>query len=748
MNRLVAVFSCALFMYLNGSGQEICNNGIDDDFDQLIDYNDSLDCTCDGFIDFSMPNLIENASFELNSKCPGFFAESDSILSWFQSNSVDYYHNCGFNDPTPTFSNPAPFTDGDGIVGIWNVFSSPSVRKEYISTCLNAPLMAGEEYIFSLWVNFSTSQTAGVAADFELTIFGATNCSSLPINTSSVIACPSAINSDWQIVHTENLVYQSGWNEYVFEFIPNADFTAISIGPNCAVPSSAEDGYYFLDDLKLIKKETSSKVSIVKNGSTCLDNVVLQAQADTNLALQWYENGLALVGQENMSFTPAEYNGEQEYQVRLGTDSSCGLSNGLFTSQDSISFLLDKQGATCFDSSNGSLEITVTHGAAPYQYLVGSNFQNTPLFNNLSATNYLVIVNDSLGCKDTQNIEINRPEKLMISTSSVLCIDSTEGSITSQAQGGNMPYQFFWNNSSTPSDTFVYQLTGTSSQVDLYAQDSNACLSDTLTIDLLLNPKSDFNLSDTLGCKPLCISTELIEDSLSSISIYRWNFDQNVINDSNITHCFQDTGTFDVTLISIATNSCTDTLTKQLVILPIPRAAFSVEPSNEITGLSSVYFQNSSEFADSFLWSYEGLNSTQESLSHQFNNYATYTIGLKAISSAGCADSTTQNLTVKDFAKIYIPTAFTPSSIQFNNTDTMNNNFKVVHRLKNISQEKIEIFNRWGGLVFQANKIDAPWNGKYQGVEQPSGIYLLKVSYIDNNLFQVKEIHRKVVLIR
>ena len=58
-------------------------------------------------------------------------------------------------------------------------------------------------------------------------------------------------------------------------------------------------------------------------------------------------------------------------------------------------------------------------------------------------------------------------------------------------------------------------------------------------------------------------------------------------------------------------------------------------------------------------------------------------------------------------ATLYIPSAFTP------NGDGINDGFGV--KAKNITDFNLRIFNRWGELVFESDKISDLWDGKYQG---------------------------------
>lgn len=72
-------------------------------------------------------------------------------------------------------------------------------------------------------------------------------------------------------------------------------------------------------------------------------------------------------------------------------------------------------------------------------------------------------------------------------------------------------------------------------------------------------------------------------------------------------------------------------------------------------------------------------------------------------------------------APIYIPNAFTP------NADGLNEIFRIpptaFYKLNSF-----QIYNRWGQLIFNTTDINKGWNGNYNGMQQPSGIYSYVIS--------------------
>jgi len=74
---------------------------------------------------------------------------------------------------------------------------------------------------------------------------------------------------------------------------------------------------------------------------------------------------------------------------------------------------------------------------------------------------------------------------------------------------------------------------------------------------------------------------------------------------------------------------------------------------------------------------------------------------------------------------LYVPTAFTP------NGDGKNDKWQIpglaVH-----PDAVVTIYNRWGQVVYQAKDYyDNPWNGKVNGVEQPTGTFVYMIQLND-----------------
>lgn len=71
---------------------------------------------------------------------------------------------------------------------------------------------------------------------------------------------------------------------------------------------------------------------------------------------------------------------------------------------------------------------------------------------------------------------------------------------------------------------------------------------------------------------------------------------------------------------------------------------------------------------------------------------------------------------------LWAPSAFSP------NYDGINDRFNVVARCP-LQQYRINIYNRWGNLVFRSSDISEGWDGTFNGVRQDMGAYYYFVEY-------------------
>jgi len=150
---------------------------------------------------------------------------------------------------------------------------------------------------------------------------------------------------------------------------------------------------------------------------------------------------------------------------------------------------------------------------------------------------------------------------------------------------------------------------------------------------------------------------------------------------------------------------------------------------------------NYSEKGVSYLWNF-GDGSTSEDLNveHTYIDSGSYTIMLKVWTDHQCTDSLValNGVHVMEKSRVKFPTAFTPSpdgssNGRYSRTDFSNNVFYPIVLMGDLKEYKMEIFNRWGVLLFHSNDIDVGWDGYYKGNLLMQDVYIYRVSGIYND---------------
>ena len=140
--------------------------------------------------------------------------------------------------------------------------------------------------------------------------------------------------------------------------------------------------------------------------------------------------------------------------------------------------LLNKEvdNVSCYDGTNGTIDITISGGTLPYTYL-WSNGSTSEDLSGITVGSYSVVVMDANGCEVSDITNITQPDSIQIQSvvNNATC-NASNGSINTQVTGGVSPYDYLWSNGSTAANlTNVVGGTYT-----LTVTDGNGCVS-TLT---------------------------------------------------------------------------------------------------------------------------------------------------------------------------------------------------------------------------------------------------------------------------
>lgn len=246
-------------------------------------------------------------------------------------------------------------------------------------------------------------------------------------------------------------------------------------------------------------------------------------------------------------------------------------------------------------------------------------------------------------------------------------------------------------------------------------------------IYLYKSPEIDFRLEPGLQCVPFNAQFTDLSFAETPIS-YLWDFGDGTTSTlQNPSHLYQNVGNYPVTLIIWTDAGCVDTLTmfEQDIIdvQPIPEARFSVSPKETDICHSDIQFTNLSTLGHDFVYHFDdGTSSIEENPSHVYGEDGTLNPVLIVTSEYGCQDTTFETIFIEPFT-VYTPNAFTPDQ------DEANSVFKPVVYLEIVKWD-LQIYNRWGELVFESQDPNIGWDGTNQfGKVSQDGIYMWKLRY-------------------
>lgn len=493
----IVTFLMVLLSFSWASGQEICNNGIDDDGNGLTDLNDPQ-CICNQSLMGNPVSLIPNPSFEDTLCCPVSLGEITCAAFWQSGTfgTTDYYNSC-FLPAGIANAGLTPFPDGTGCAGMMITQD----YKEYAGTCLVSPLTTGIPYMLKIDVSVQEIDPMGSVcpvaptdySPFALTIYGAPNCGNLPSGSfgSSPISPFVAIGS---------VLYDplASWETVYISFTPTFDVAEIIIGPPSVLPTDypLENQTpcfpYLLIDHLVLNSEDSFDIplEIVLSGDLCEDDAQLSASAMLpGGSWQWYKDGIAIVGQTNPVLMLSNLNlGGGNYTVWCTKNGDC-ISASLTVADAEPLVITVNSDTIC---GGEQVILIASDNAVTYTWspATGLNTTNGPVVIASPATtmNYSVTAIAANGCVDSAVATVviqNVPIAISASPN-----PATTDNPFVQFEGGPSNGNLSWNfgdNSIGMGASVLHEFPGVdgSYEVQLIAQTAEGCV-DTLFLTVLI----------------------------------------------------------------------------------------------------------------------------------------------------------------------------------------------------------------------------------------------------------------------
>lgn len=274
--------------------------------------------------------------------------------------------------------------------------------------------------------------------------------------------------------------------------------------------------------------------------------------------------------------------------------------------------------------------------------------------------------------------------------------------------------------------------------IKLNLEESNCETSDSVVISIQpTEPIADFAFDPGEGCAPLTINFTNLTLFGNSES-YKWDFGQGegISFEEHPSHTYYKPGVYSVKLEATNKTGIINTIVKRLIIevFQVPHSDFHIRPENVKLPEDPIYTTNFSFGADSYFWDFgDGSNSNEFEPSHLYLDTGFYDITLIAFTNKGCMDTVVYENIVEviDGNEIRVPNAFTPSLDGPSGGSRYNNGRNDVFYpvTEGVIAYKMQIYNRWGELLFDTEDKSKGWDGYYKGKVCAPDVYIYKIDF-------------------
>jgi gliding motility-associated-like protein len=374
------------------------------------------------------------------------------------------------------------------------------------------------------------------------------------------------------------------------------------------------------------------------------------------------------------------------------------------------------QDELCANACNGFITAIPSGGTLPYTYSWNPTGQNTQTATNLCGGIYTVTITDANGCTLVQSDTINSPIVLVLSAPVITdasCNNSADGAIDITVTGGALPYTYSWTGpgsftASTQDITNVF-----SGPYTVTITDANGCsVTDTITVNALTTVIADAG-NDSTECNGG--SFTLDGSGSTGATTYQWlQLPSNTTVGNAVTTTVTPPGGSTSYVLVASNGACSATDTVIITSTPGPVANAGPDQSI-ITGMMATLGGNpTGPPGSTYAWGpVTGLGDpTMANPVASPAGTTTYTVYVTDAN--GCVGSDTMDLVVVPAIKF--PNGFTPNGDGVNDVWEIDNIYL-------FPDCQVEVYNRWGELLFNSIGYNPPWDGRFEGKDVPVGTY-------------------------
>lgn len=498
-----------------------------------------------------------------------------------------------------------------------------------------------------------------------------------------------------------------------------------------AVRASNKVEFNVQEDIPAFAVQASGNLSFCKGGE-----VVLTVPEYKNVTYAWYRDGEKLQGNSHRIVATEA----GKYKASITNECSTYTStNELYVDVLPLPAAPEVKGST--GCTQSSLALTASGGkAGMYRWYTtpkggtaiagatGPDFSTAVL--SSSVTYYVAISN---GQCESERV----PVKAVISTKpSAVEIEAdgpqefcAGGSVVIRAKGAASDVQYKWMKDgqvlSTTAGTKELEVTETGEYSLVLQNDcGTSAASNKVKIKVLPMPAAPaVQHGSTCGEGVVTLTA-----SGGDKGEYRWYESEtattHIAGNSKstfITPALKDSRTY---FVSVVKGDCeSERVPVQAHVYPVPQASASVQDQQIESGETTRLMASGGV---SYSWSpATGLDDpTSPSPMARPEETTRYTVTVR--NENGCEDTASVEVNVRQL--LVIPNAFSPNGDGLNDTWEIDN-------IEYFPDTKVEVYNRWGNLIFERTNYRNEWDGTYRGAKLPVSTYFYVITVPGKNKF-------------
>lgn len=383
---------------------------------------------------------------------------------------------------------------------------------------------------------------------------------------------------------------------------------------------------------------------------------------------------------------------------------------------------------SCQGDCDGEIQLTTSgSGTLLYNWLPGS--QTTEDLTGLCSGNYIISVTDGLGCVTIRSYDILPADSfnLVVNTiTDATCENTFDGSIDMNLTGNASGFIYDWTGPGGFSASNL-DLSGLSpGTYDLLVTDGNGCedsasasISFTTTIDVTAS-------NDTFLCSSVSsIFLEALTTSNGTVQ-YTWYDDQGfILGNLPIVQATPREG-FTQYLVEASSGLCLAYDTVNVTFSVFVRADAGRDQTIDYGDEVQLGGNPTTLIGDSAFWTSDSGSVFSSEANPIVKPEETTTYALLVSDPLGCFAIDTVTITVNP---LKVNDGFTP------NGDGVNDTWELPI-LDDFPDATVDIYNRWGQLVYSARGYTTQFDGRYKGKDLPVGTYYYVIDLNDQTVEQ------------